>query len=230
MKYLVLSITVFLLSFQSIQAQSKKELSAMLSRDLKDYKRYTLELNFDSSLRYMPVKMFDIIPFDSLKASMLQSMDNEYMTIQMTRFEFDSKKKPKIKKAGEYFWAYVAYSGNMRLTIKGKEDFSKILVPILKDQFGANNVQMEGASVMNIALKNKELIAFKDPALHNWSMIEDKRGEPGPEGEQQKALFSAIMPTEVLTAVDGRRFTVYGSRYTVHGIRFTGPCTAPRPP
>jgi hypothetical protein len=205
MKYLVLCLTAFLLSFQSIQAQSKKELSAMLSRDLKDYKRYTLELKLDSSLRYMPAKMFDIVPFDTLKASMIESMDNEYMSIQMTRFEYDPKKKPKIKKAGEYYWAYVAYSGSMRLTIKGEEDFTKILIPILKDQFGANNVQMEGESIMNIALRNKELIAFKDPALPNWSMIEDKRGEPGPEGEQQKALFSAIMPAEVLTAVDGKR-------------------------
>jgi hypothetical protein len=205
MKHLVLFFTAFLFIFQNIQAQSKQELSATLSRDLKDYKRYTLELNLDSSLRYMPAKMFEIVPFDTLKESMIQSMDNEYMQVQMTRFEYDPKKKPKIKKAGEYYWAYVAYSGSMRLTIKGESEFTKILIPILKEQFGAKNVKMEGESIMNIALKNKELIAFKDPALPNWSLIEDKRGEPGPEGEQQKALFSAIMPTEVLTAVDGKR-------------------------
>ena len=205
MRHVVLSFTAFLLIIQSIQAQSKRELSAMLSRDLQDYKRYTLELNLDSSLRFMPPKMFEIVPFDTLKASMVQAMDNEYMQVQMTKFDFDPKKKPKILKAGAYFWAYVAYTGSMRLTLKGEDEFKKILIPILKQQFGAENVQMEGESMMNILMKNKELIAFKDPALPNWSLIEDKRGDKGPEGEQQKALFSAIMPAEVLNALGKKK-------------------------
>jgi hypothetical protein len=204
MKHLVLCFTAFLLIVQSIQAQSKKELSAMLSRDLKDYRRFSLELKLDSSFRYMPPKMFDIIPFDSLKATMIQAMDNEYMSVQMTGFEFDSNKKHKLKKAGKYFWAFVSYSGSMQMILKGDDEFKKALVPLLKAQFGADDVQMEGSSTMHIALRNKVLIAFKDPALPNWSMIEDKRAVNGPDLEQQQALIKAIMPAEVLLAVDNK--------------------------
>jgi len=203
MKHLVLCLTAFLIAGSSIlQAQSKQELSASLIRDLEAYRTYTLALNLDSSLQFMPPKMFEVVPFDTLKESMLSSMDNEYMTVQMTKFEFDSKKPPKIKKAGKYYWAYVPYKGSMRLTIKGEEEFKKILIPILKNQFGTENVQMEGESTMHIALKHKEFIAFKDPDSAIWSLIEDKRGEKGREGEQQKALFETIMPAEVLKAVD----------------------------
>jgi hypothetical protein len=63
---------------------------------------------------------------------------------------------------------------------------------------------MEGSSTMHIALRNKVLIAFKDPALPNWSMIEDKRAVNGPDLEQQQALIKAIMPAEVLLAVDNK--------------------------
>lgn len=174
----------------------------MLTRDLQDYRKYTLALNFDSSLQYMPPKMFEIIPLDSLKATMIQAMDNEYMAIQMTGFDYDSNKKPEIKEAGAYFWAFVRFSGSMKLTIKGEAEFKKILIPIMKDQFGSESVQMEGESIMNVSLKNKELIAFKAPDSAKWSLIEDKRAQKGREGEQQKALFKAIMPTEVLNAVD----------------------------
>ena len=88
------------------------------------------------------------------------------------------------------------------MILKGADEFKNLLVTVLQAQFGAENVQMEGPSIMHIALKNKVLIAFKDPALPNWSIIEDKRGEKGPNQEQQQELLKAIMPAEVLLAMD----------------------------
>ncbi len=202
MSRLVLCLTAFLFAISGTQAQSKKELSDMLSRDLQDYRRFTLALNLDSSLLYMPQKMFEIIPLDSLKATMIQAMDNQYISVKMTGLEFESNKKPEIKEAGAYFWAFVPFSGSMKLTIKGDKEFRKILIPVMKGQFGADGVQMEGDSIMNIMLKNKELIAFKTPNSPKWSLIEDKRSENGREGKQQKELFKAIMPPEVLNAID----------------------------
>lgn len=201
MKQLVLCFTAFVLAFSSLQAQSKKELSKQLSQNLETYRRYSLALNFDSSLLFMPPKMFEVIPLDTLKETMLQAMDNEYMTIHMTGFSFDTKSKPKIKKAGKYHWAYVKYQGSMQLVLKGEESFKKLLVPIMKGQFGEDNVQMEGESTMNIALKGKQLIAFKDPDASIWSIIEDKRVEKGPEGERQKMLLKLVLPEEVLKAI-----------------------------
>ncbi|MBK6993804.1 MAG: hypothetical protein IPH31_02350 [Lewinellaceae bacterium] len=202
MKHLVLSLTALLFTVSTLHAQSKKELTAMLDRDLELYKRYTLTLNLDSSLQFMPPKMFEVVHRDSLRESLVQSMDNELLSIQMTSFDFVSKSKIKIKKAGQYHWAVVPYTGSMRLTLKGEESFRAIVIPVLKSQFGSKNVQMENDSTMSIKLVNKEFIAFKDPALPIWSLIEDKRSGKGREAEYQKMLFETILPEEVLKAVD----------------------------
>jgi len=173
----------------------------MLSRDLEAYRKYTLALNFDSSLQFMPPKTFEIVPFDTLKANMLQAMDNEYMTIQMASFQFDPKRKPKIKKAGVYHWALVPYTGSMRMVLKGEEEFKAILIPAMKSQFGEKNVTMEGDSTMQIALKSKTLIAYKDPASPIWFMIEDKRLDKGQGSEAERLFFNSVLPEEVLKAL-----------------------------
>ena len=202
MKHLVLCFTAFLMFCVGLQAQSKKELESTLQRDLASYRKHTLALDFDSSLQFMPPKMFDLIPKDSLKVTMMNAMNNEYMSIQMTGFDLDPKQKMKIKKAGDYHWTYVPYTGSMRMVLKGDESFTKILVPIMKSQFGSENVQMQGDSIMDIRMKNKKLLAFKDSASATWSLIEDKRSEKGREGERQKMFFTTIMPEEVLKAID----------------------------
>lgn len=173
----------------------------MLTRDLEAYRQYTLAGDFDNSLQFMPPKMFEVVPRDSLKASMMHSMDNEYMTIQLTGLDFKEKKKINIKKAGAYYWTMIQYDGSMRMELKGEPGYKALMVTIFKNQLGAENVQMEGESTMKIALKNKRLIAYKDPASPRWSLIEDKRSEKGPTGEKQKILFETIMPEEVLKAV-----------------------------
>lgn len=176
----------------------------MLKRDLDLYRQHTLNTKFDSSLMYMPPKMFDIIPRDSLRESMVQTMDNEFMAIRMTDFDFDPKHQPKIKKADPYHWAYVPYTGGMRLTIKSDPELKAMIVPILKAQFGPENVQMENDSIMQITLKNKEILAIKDPNVPHWWLIEDKRGEKGRSGEQQKQLFEMVIPEAVLKAIGER--------------------------
>lgn len=201
MKHLVLSLGLLLTGTFQLLAQSKAELASSLKRDLEDYRRFTLAVDFDHSLQYMPPKMFDIVPFDSLKQNMLESMNNEYMSVQMTSFEIDYKKKPKIRMAGAYYWTLVSYTGSMRMNLKGDEEFTKILIPIMKAEFGKENVKMADASTMDVALKNKKLIAFKESADPHWYMIEDKRFEKGEEGESQKALLSRVLPEEVLKAL-----------------------------
>ena len=184
-----------------LQAQSKKELSAMLNRNLDDYRKYSLALNFDSSLQFMPPKMFELVPMDTLKATMVQAMDNEYMKIEMTGFTYTGDRKIKLKKAGKYSWTFVPYTGSMRLNLRGESSFKQMLLPMMKSQFGTENVVVTGDSILDITFKNKKLIAFKDPALSRWSIIEDKRSEKGQEGERQKVFFEAIMPPEILKAI-----------------------------
>ena len=202
MKSLVLSLTTLFFLTSSLQAQSQKQLKDALWKDLMAYRECTLAGDFDKIFSFMPPKMFDVIPRDSLETSMEAAMNNEMMEVQLTRFDFDPKLKLKIKITGPYYWAKVPYTGAMRLTIKAESGLKAMLIPLLKSQFGADNVQMENDSTMQIAFKNKELVAYKDPALPNWSLIEDKRSEPGPAGEQQKELFKAIIPKEVLKAID----------------------------
>jgi len=200
MKQVILCLTALLLTIQTLPAHNKKELAASLSRDLEAYKQYTLAGDFDKSFQFMPPKMFDIIPRDSLLSTMRQAMDNEYMTIDLTAFQYKSEKY-KIKKAGMYNWAYISYDGSMRLRLKGEEEFKTLMITMMKAQFGSENVQMEGESAMLISMKKKRLIAFKDPASATWSLIEDKRFDKGQEGEMQKALLQSILPEEVLKAV-----------------------------
>lgn len=204
MKHLVLWLTALLFTISTLQAQSKKVLASMLSRDLEAYKKHTLALNFDSSLQFMPPKTFEMIPFDSLKTTMLKALDNEYMKIQMASFQFDSKRKPKIKKAGVYSWALVPYTGSMRMVFKGEEPFRAIVIPVMKSQFGEKYVTMENDSTMLIALKNKKLIAFKAPDSPIWHMIEDKRFDTGPGNEAERLFVNSVLPEEVLKALGGQ--------------------------
>ncbi|HLP96372.1 MAG TPA: hypothetical protein VK168_20155 [Saprospiraceae bacterium] len=198
----VLSLLI-LFTLTGLQAQSQKELVQSLKRDLEDYRRFTLAANFDSSFQFMSPRMFDIVPFDSLKATMLQSMDNEYMKIELTGLDYTLLKKLKVKKAGNYFWALVPYNGSMRMELKGEEDFKKLLIPIMKSQFGSENVKMEGASTMLLTLKNKNLIAVKEPGAKRWYMLEDKRKEKGGGSEMQIQIYETVIPEDVRKAIDG---------------------------
>ncbi|MBN8679526.1 MAG: hypothetical protein J0M29_14950 [Chitinophagales bacterium] len=198
----VLSLLI-LFTLSGLQAQSKKELTQSLKRDLEDYRKFTLAMNFDSSFQFMSPRMFDIVPFDSLKATMLQSMDNEYMKIELTGLDYTLLKKLKIKQTGNYYWAMVPYTGSMRMELKGEEDFKKLLIPIMKREFGSENVKMEGESTMLLTLKNKNLIAVKEPGAKRWYMLEDKRKEKGDLDDMQKMIYETVIPEEVRKAIDG---------------------------
>ncbi len=197
----VLSLLI-LFTLNDLQAQSKKQLTQSLLTDLEDYRKFSLAMNFDSSFKYMSPKMFDIVPFDTLKETMLRSMDNEYMKIEMTALDFNSPKKIKVKKAGEYHWALVPYTGSMRLELKGEEDFKKMLIPIMKSQFGSENVKVEGSSTMLLTLKNKTLIAVKEPGAANWYLVEDKRKEKGGDAFMEQMIYESVVPEEVRKAIE----------------------------
>ena len=139
------------------QAQSKKEIKASLSRDLESYRRHSLSLNFDSVFQFTPPAMFDIIPKDSLLSIMRHAMSNEYLSLEMTGFEY--KEIPKPKKAGKFFWTLVEYDGSMNMHIKG-ENMSSLLLPLMKAQFGSDNVKDAGNNTLAIAMKKKKMIAF----------------------------------------------------------------------
>lgn len=204
MRHLVLSLAAFLIAISGIQAQSKKELAAMLTRDLETYRQFSLAGDFEKSFEYMPRKMFDIIPRDSLIAIMRQSMDNEYMTIEMTGLDFKSKGNPKIKKAGEYYWSLITYNGSMRMILKGEPEYKALLLTMMKQQFGKDNVQEEGENGLMIALKNKRLIAVKDPALLTWSLLEDKRNSKDGQTEMQKMIMETCIPEVVRKAMGNK--------------------------
>lgn len=170
----------------------------MLQRDLEAYRRHTLAMNFDSSFAYMPPAMFEVVPRDSMLDLIKKSMNNEYMSIQMTGLDFKSKSKIKIKKAGAYYWAMVPYDGSMVMQMKGEESYKTLLLSVMRGQFGKENVTEEGESGMRIRLKNKNLIAFKDPASPIWSLLEDKRDDGNPA---QQMIYEAAIPEEVRKAI-----------------------------
>ena len=203
MKYLVLSLTAFLFTTtaSNLWAQSDEELSQQLFRDLETYRKHTLAMNFDSSLLFMPPKTFELVPLDSLKANMVQAFKNEYLDISMAAFDVEAQYKPEIRHAGIYHWAIVPYSGKLRMILKGEPQVKEMLIPVMKSQFGAENVQMEGDSTMLVALKDKKLVAFRQPDSPIWHMIEDKRAEIGPGGAAQRQFFNSVVPQEVLIAI-----------------------------
>jgi hypothetical protein len=201
MKHLVLSFTILLWISQAASAQDKKALAASLDRDLVVYKQHSLALNFDSIFQFMPPKMFDILPPDSLRASMVKAMDNEYLSIEMTGLEYTGK--PKIKKAGAYQWAFVHYEGSMVMHFKESRDstFNGLLLLVMKNQFGKENVQSLNEKDLRVMLRDKQLIAFKDPSLPRWCFIEDKRKSKGRDADMQRMIIETVLPPEVLKAI-----------------------------
>ncbi len=199
MKAIVLYLSFLFLAAPTVQAQTKKELATSLARDMEIYRRVTLRGDFDSTFHFMPPKMFDLVPRDSLLAMMINAMNNEYMSIDMTGFQY--KGKPKIKKAGSFPWAFVSYEGQMKIHLKGEDSFNKLMIPMMKTSFGSKNVVEVDDKTLAVSMPNKRMIAYKDPAASSWSFIEDKRNEPGAEGARQKAMLDIIMPEEVLKAV-----------------------------
>jgi hypothetical protein len=197
----VLSLLI-LFTMGNLQAQNKKELSKSLLRDLEDYRRLTVDMNFDSSYKFKPPNMFGEVCFDSIKGAMLQTMDNEYMKVKMTGMDYTAPEKVKVKKAGKYYWAIAPYSSTMIMELKGDPEFKKTLIPILKGQFGHENVKMEGESTMLITLKNKNLIAFREPGAPNWYLIEDHREEKGGNAMMQKAIYQSVVPEEVRESIE----------------------------
>lgn len=204
MKQAVHALLALLCFASSLFAQSQEELSAGLVRDLEAYRKYTLEANFDSSLRYMPPRMFEIVPFDSLKETVIKSMNNEFMTIQMAQFDYPADLKPVVHAAEPYHWSSTTYTGALRMTIHAEPILRSMLFPALSAQFGAENMVVENDSTILVTFRDRRIIAFKAPALPHWSLIEDKRSEKGPEGRQQAILLRAIIPEAVLDAVDKR--------------------------
>lgn len=199
MKFLALILALFCFSQAPLQAQSKKEASARLTRDLEQYKHYSLHGQFDSVFIYTPDAMFDIIPRDSLINVMAKAMNNEYMEIQLTGFDLTGK--PKVKKAGDYFWSFVPYDGSMALHLKGERAFQVLMSSSMKAKFGPENVKELGPGSLEVRMKNKKMIAFMHPADPHWYFVEDKRDEIGKEGELQDYIFKTIIPETVQKAV-----------------------------
>ena len=183
----------------TLQAQSKKALKSHLLQDLEAYKTYALAQDFEKSLQFMPAKMFDIVPRDSLMDLMQQSMENEMMKIALTGMNYQAPQKIKVKKAGAYHWALVGYDAEMHFVMKEK-DHLPLVIPAMKAAFGRENVVVE-ENGMVIQLTDKYLIAFKDAASSQWYFIEDKRKSKEQPTEMQKMIFETVLPDEVKKAV-----------------------------
>lgn len=203
MKYLVLCLSFLLYAAAPLQAQNKKALKAALASDLERYRQYSLQLNLDSLLAYMPPQMFEIIPKDTLAMVMRQSMINEYMRIDLTGFEY--KGQPKIKKAGDYFWAHVPYDGAMKLRFNGESAMFVAVTLAMEANFGKKNVRDIGDKTLEVFMPDKQMIAIKDPGLPNWSFIEDKRGVKGENAAMQEYIFERVVPEEVRKAMGKKK-------------------------
>lgn len=198
MKQILLLLLLLLCSLSTSFAQSKREQKAMLQRDLDIYRRVSLQLDFDSIFQFMPPAMFEIVPQDSLKAMMRKTMENDDLTMDFTRFEY--KGKPKVKQTGEYFYSIVPYDGGMDIRLKksADEQFMKIMLTVMKQRFGRENVQSEGDSLLHITMRNKNLVAFKTADAPIWYFVEDKRAAK----DDPNTLMGLIVPEAVMDAID----------------------------
>lgn len=194
MKQLLLALTLCLSAATAAEAQTKKELAATLSRDLAALQNATQRLNFDSLVMFMPPAMFNIMPKDSLVRDMNKAFDNEYFSMQVGNYR--NVKIPKPKKAGNYHYSLVEYVGEITMKYKTETETNKMMANIMKMQFGKDNVEDMGAEGLKIKLKNKKMIAFKDPSVNHWYIVEDKRQS------KEAIMMDLIVPVEVLEALD----------------------------
>jgi hypothetical protein len=190
-------LLLLLLCSLSTFAQSKRAQKAMLQRDLDIYRRVSLHMDFDSIFQFMPPAMFELVPQDSLKDMMQKTLENDDLTMDFTRFEY--KGKPKVKQSGEYFYSVVPYDGGMDIHLKksADEQFMKIMLTVMKQRFGRENVKSEGDSLLHITMRNKKLVAFKTADAPIWSFVEDKRTEK----DASNAFMEAIVPEAVMKAL-----------------------------
>jgi hypothetical protein len=199
-KQIALGFAALLLSFLSLNAQSKKELAASLAQDLATYNRFVTEMKIDSMLMFMPRALFEIVPQDSLVALTASSMNNEHFSIRMEELKYTAK--PKIKKASSYYWALVPYDLKLVFYFKGENSMNKLMAPMMQAKFGKENVRtIEDKNAMEINMKKKNLIAFKKSNAPQWSLLEDKR-EEATQGSTQAILFEAAVPDEVRKALN----------------------------
>jgi hypothetical protein len=182
-------------------SQSKKELKASLNRDLESYIRATNKFDLDSMLLFLPPAMWEIIPLDSLKSVMRNSLDNEYLRIELGEFKF--KKYDKIKKAGNFHFTLVHYDTDMSMFFNADQDSSLVhlMLEMFQAQFGKENVQKINDKQFNVGLKNKTIVAYKDPAASKWYMLEDKRLKNGRKSEAEQEIMEKILPEAVINAL-----------------------------
>lgn len=201
MKHLVLSLAVISLAGSTLLAQGRKELSALLLRDLESYQKHTLAMNFDSSLLFMPPKMFELTPLDSVVAATRRAFGNEHMRIEFQKMDYKSKGKVKIKKAGAYHWAFVPYDATLRVALRGEQDYKNLVKKMIKAEYGDENIQEEDESTFRLTERNKRIIAVKDPASPIWWFLEDKRKK---SGDREGLLFYQVIPVEVQKAIGNK--------------------------
>lgn len=177
----------------------------MLTRDLENYRQFTRASDLEKIFEFMPPKLFEVAPRDSLLTMMRSAMDNEYMSIEMMDMKYKQKGKPKIQKAGPYYWALVAYEGSMRIVFKGEQGDNALIMTIMKSQFGKENVKEAGDSALDIILRDQAIIAFKDPSAATWWMIADKRKEIGEGSELQAMIYETAVPEVVRKALENKK-------------------------
>ncbi|MBL7828294.1 MAG: hypothetical protein JNJ57_16805 [Saprospiraceae bacterium] len=194
MKTSIISFVFFLAAATLLQAQTKKELTGTLNRDLVGYQNATNNLNFDSMMFYMPPAMFDLLPKDSMIASIRKAFDNEYFNMVMGGYKYT--KIPKPKKAGNYHCSLIGYEGFITLTYKSESPANAMMGSMMKTQFGKENVEdLADKKGLKIYLKNKKMIAFKAPDVNHWYIVEDKRQE------KESMMMDLIIPKEVLKVI-----------------------------
>lgn len=202
MKRVVFAFTLLISTVVATTAQTKKEITAMLARDLAAYNRVTLRSDFDSTLLFMPPAMFDLVPKDSMLVGMRMAMNNEHIRIEM--LDFKHKAIPKIKKAGKYRWALVDYDGYLKMQLFGEPEFTSMMKRVIKAQYDEKNLESLDSNTVKIHLTDKKIIAFLDPTASHWYMLEDKRAKKGKGGGGfDNTMLKMIVPEEVLKAIGG---------------------------
>lgn len=181
-------------------AQSKKELKASLTQDLTLYRQLTEQSKVADLMAYMPPKMFDVVPRDSLVKLMEGAMDNELMKIEMKGMNIGQI--PKIKRADTCHWVLVPYDAEMDMQLKDTTaSFAGIFIGMMKVQFGRENVTETRKGLYRVAMKDKKLIAYRTVSDKHWYFIEDKRNEKGAEGRRQRGIMEMVLPEAVLKAL-----------------------------
>jgi hypothetical protein len=152
--------------------------SADLVRRLETFMQYNRDLNFDKVMDYTYPKLFTIATKEQIKEVMESAFNSDELNIKM-----DSIKTEKVYPlfaSGTNRYARISYSMLLLMSPKPENDSTNmsILIPVMKGQFGDDNVRFNEKTNTLIIYQKVDMAAIKDDISREWTFMNLKKDDP----------------------------------------------------